>query len=92
MSWWNRKPKEAERDWMADFCASLQQGEAIVKAEHDGRRAWRILVMNDMLADNFRHPSRRRYRFTMHELSQLSGVSIENMTIGRNENECHQNS
>lgn len=79
-----------EPDYMKIFGASLNQGEAILAAENDGRKAWRIFVVNEMLAEEFRHPSRKRYRFTPTELAYIAGVPEDAIKFGRNDNECRQ--
>lgn len=76
--WWS-KPKP-EFDSVGHLRHTLAQTNAIVEAEHQGRKAWKISVVNAMLAEEFRHPSRRRYRWNVSELSQLSGVEIETMS------------
>ena len=73
--WWN-KPKP-EFDPVDHLRGTLKQTTAIAEAENLGKRAWRISVMNAMLAEEFRHPARRRYRWSVSELSQLSGVEIQ---------------
>ena len=82
--WWRkRKP---DFDSVGHLSRTLAQSNAIVEAEHAGKKAWRISVMNAMLAEEFRHPARRRYRWSVSELSQLSGVEIETMS----ERESHE--
>lgn len=73
--WWRkRKP---DFDSVGHLSRTLAQSNAIVEAEHAGKKAWRISVINAMLAEEFRHPARRRYRWSVSELSQLSGVEIQ---------------
>jgi hypothetical protein len=84
--WW-RKPKP-EFDAVGHLRGTLAQSKAIAEAEQAGMRAWRILVVNAMLADEFRHPARRRYRFTVPELAQLSGVPESEIGAGMSLQEC----
>ena len=76
--WWS-KPK-SDFDAVAHLRDTIAQGKTIIEAEHAGRKAWRISVVNGMLAEEFRHPDGRRYRWSVSELSQLSGVEIERMS------------
>jgi hypothetical protein len=80
--WWS-KPKP-EFDSVAHLRGTLAQTNAIVDAEHQGRKAWRISVVNGMLAEEYR-AGPRRYRWSVSELSQLSGVELQ--TISERENE-----
>jgi len=73
---------------MKQFGASLGQGEALIAAEQEGRKAWRILVVNYMLSDEYN--ARSRYRFTPTELAYLAGVPENAVKFGRNDNECRQ--
>lgn len=50
-------------------------------ARQDGIRAWRILVVNSMLSENYL--TKRQYRWTIEELAQISGVKPENLMLGR---------
>ena len=50
-------------------------------AEEDGRRAWRILIVNHLLARDYKR--RKRYIWTPDELAQLSGVDPRQLSIGR---------
>jgi len=80
--WWNR-PKP-EFDAVGHLRGTLAQSNAIVEAEHAGIKAWRISVVNGMLAEEYR-AGPRRYRWSISELSQLSGVEIQ--TVSERENE-----
>jgi hypothetical protein len=87
--WWSRKAKP-EFDAVAHLRGTLAQTTAILEAEQAGKRAWRILVVNGMLAEEFRHPARRRYRFSVTELAQLSGIPERQMGAGMSLQECEQ--
>ena len=85
MSWWHRARKDThDADVIRDFCASLKQGEAILKAEQEGRKAWRVLATNHMLSEQFL--MNRQYKFNNAELAYISGVSVENILVGASEN------
>lgn len=85
MSWWNRERKAThDADVIHDFCASLKQGETILKAEQDGRKAWRMLMANHMLGEQYL--LNRQYKFNNAELAYFSGVAVENISVGASEN------
>lgn len=75
--WWSKAKPD---DSLAMFKEVMAQVGAIAEAEHAGRKAWRISVMNYMLAHEYRHIRGRRYRWNVSELSQLSGVEIERLS------------
>ena len=56
-----------------------KQSESVMlieRARLDGIKAWRISIMNAMLAEDYRG-AKRRYRWSRSELSQLCGVDIQ---------------
>lgn len=57
----------------------------ILLAEEEGKRAWRMLVVNGMLANQFRQP--RQYRWRPSELAQLAGVLEDSIVLGRSPND-----
>lgn len=51
--------------------------ELLVQAEADGRQAWKILIVNHMLAKA--HLRKKQYRWTREDLAQLCGIKPENL-------------
>ena len=75
--WWS-KPK-SDFDAVAHLRGTIAQGKAIMEAEHAGRKAWRLSVVNAMLAESYRGAP-RQYRWSRSELSQLAGVEIQTVS------------
>ena len=67
-----------------DFNFEKEKNHAleIVKAEDEGRRAWKILVVNAMLAEQFLR-KKPWYHWTERELAQLADVPLESLKMGR---------
>ena len=51
----------------------------IEQARQDGLKAWRLSVVNAMLAESYRGAP-RQYRWSRSELSQLAGVEIQTVS------------
>lgn len=65
--WWSRKDE-----------LKLRREQAL----QDGIKAWRISVVNAMLAETYHNRADfpRPYRWSISELSQLSGVEIQTVS------------
>jgi hypothetical protein len=62
--WWS-KPKP---EFAVTISLGKKQLKDIAEAEHAGRKAWRISVVNAMLAESYRNGP-RRYRWSISDLS-----------------------
>lgn len=75
--WWHRSKPDDSVDQLRAVFAQMKK---LTEAENDGRAAWRISIVRDMLADEFRKPGGRRYRWREDELAHLSGARLETMS------------
>jgi hypothetical protein len=60
----------------------VEQKLVIERAKHEGLKAWRLCVVNAMLADMYHNKEEypRPYSWSRSELSQLAGVDIQTVS------------